>query len=86
MSAHWKTLLDPLQWYIVLEIKEEALLAIPWGSPRYSCGHRGIRCRSAATKRLEARNVSGVVSGVDGHLLWILERMFVSPTIGRLGN
>jgi hypothetical protein len=30
MSAQWKTLLDPLQWYIVLEIKEEALLAVHW--------------------------------------------------------
>lgn len=30
MTTHWKTRIDPLQWYIVLEIKEEALLAVPW--------------------------------------------------------
>ena len=30
MTTHWKARLDPLQWYIVLEIKEEALLAVPW--------------------------------------------------------
>jgi hypothetical protein len=29
-SEHWKHFSDPLQWFVVCEIKEEALLAVTW--------------------------------------------------------